>query len=232
MPDTIIINYPIYAIDLHILLFLQECRERIGFTPDEVGFLIGTRNRQIIEEIEDPSLKLRLSPDKTSGKKPFFLTYRQLSVYDPELFNLCRLIYDFKLEDCFKYDSLPDDLIDVVFEKKHIPTGWQISITRQDTQESFSYNIDTTNIPIDNDAETQTLHSLEQLLNSPGFSTPTTALDIFLDLRQEHGKPFRPTYIERALNILTGKSARGGKLSRKRTAGVRLEFKNIILGSE
>lgn len=224
MPDTIVIEYQIYAIDLHIMQFLLKCRENDGFTADEVGFLVGSRNRQIIEEIEDPSLKLKLQPGATSGKDPFSLTYRQLSVYDPELFNLCRLIYNFCIEECFKNGPFPEDLINVIFEKKPVPTGWQITITREDNKKSFSYMKSMSEVPGDGEAEAQALEYLEGLLNSPGFSAPTTALDIFLDLRKKYGRTFRPAYIERALNILTGKSSRGGKLERKRTAGIRLEF--------
>ncbi len=224
MPDTVVIKYQIYAIDLHIIQFLQKCRENSGFTADEVGFLVGSRNRQVIEEIEDPSLKLKLQPGAAAGKDPFSLTYRQLSVYDPELFNLCRLIYNFSMDDCFKNSPFPEDLIDVVFEKKPVPAGWQITINREDDKESFSYMKSTSEVPGDREAEAQTLEYLEELLNSPGFTTPTTALDIFLDLREKYGRTFRPAYIERALNILTGKSSRGGKLERKRTAGIRLEF--------
>ncbi len=219
------IEYDIHAIDLAVIAYLQQCREEWGWMASEITFLIGSRNNQEIEAIEDPSLKL--APNARIKRKTghFALSERQVSVYDLETFNTLRLIFGFALEACFPNPYFDDDLLHVLFSKVPDEHGAMVQIqSLGGTPVEYTYRLQREDLFVADAPEAQTtFNHVKELYGNGYFKTPQTALDILLDLR-EAGKTARPYYLEQALRTLTGKGKEGGKLKRKRTAGIRLEY--------
>jgi|GEM_PF-2625348 len=211
MAILIILNFEVFAIDLEIIHRVWACRNKYGFSLDDIAFLTDS-DINLLKAIEDPTRRITAKTAKMDKNGEYYLPKESIARYDLELFDFIRAIFFNESIDTFlpsvpltedKVTAQANCIIERGVRKLFIMSY------NADGKEVAFYNYDkklVSKISVKYVSDNDRIKKiLEGFLFSGYFTEPKMAINIFRDIYSEYAIICKPVALRKVLRFFTSK---------------------------